>query len=120
MSILNDLKTSTMKKLLLFLLFVPIVSFGQNLIEDKIEPFDVLMNNEIKEFQYPVKTFTSKSVKERLISGEIPVVEDPNEPLIYNGALHSGLAKRKITYSSDPSLNESLTINSFYGDNNTT
>jgi len=82
------------------------------------EAFDVLMNNEIKEFQYPVKTFTSKSVKERLISGEIPVVEDPVDPLTYNGALYSGLAKRKITSYNDLSFNESLTINSFYGGNN--
>ena len=85
---------------------------------DPDEAFDVLMNNEIKEFQYPVKTFTSKSVKERLISGEIPVVEDPVDPLTYNGALYSGLAKRKITSYNDLSLNESLTINSFYGGNN--
>ena len=85
---------------------------------DPDEAFDVLMNNEIKEFQYPVKTFTSKSVKERLISGEIPVVEDPVDPLTYNGALYSGLAKRKITSYNDLSFNESLTINSFYGGNN--
>ena len=85
---------------------------------DPDEAFDVLMNNEIKEFQYPVKTVTSKSVKERLISDEIPVVEDPVDPLTYNGALYSGLAKRKITSYNDLSFNESLTINSFYGGNN--
>ena len=84
---------------------------------DPNEAFDVLMNNEINEFQYPIKLFTSKSVKDRLGSGEIPVVEDPIEPLTYDGALYSGLAKRKITFYSDPSTNESLTINSFYGNN---
>ena len=78
--------------------------------------FDNLLNNEIKEFQYPIKLFTSKSVKERLVSGEIPIVEDPTEPLIYNGALYSGLAKRKRTDYTDPLTNDSLTINSFYGD----
>ena len=33
-----------MKKLLLILLFVPIVSFGQNLIDDKIQPFKELLS----------------------------------------------------------------------------
>ena len=36
-----------MKKLFLFLLFVPIVSFGQNLIEDKIEPFKELLSKPV-------------------------------------------------------------------------
>jgi len=33
-----------MKKLLLLFLFVPLISFGQNLIEDKIEPFKELLS----------------------------------------------------------------------------
>ena len=84
---------------------------------DPNEAFDVLMNNEINEFQYPIKLFTSKSVKYRLGSGKIPLVEDPDDPLTYDRALYSGLAKRKINFYNDLSFNESLTINSFYGGN---
>ena len=34
-----------MKKLILILLFIPLVSFGQNLIEDNIEPFKELISD---------------------------------------------------------------------------
>jgi len=34
-----------MKKLILLLLFIPLLSFGQNLIEDNIEPFKELIGD---------------------------------------------------------------------------
>ena len=36
-----------MKKLLITLMFNPLVSFGQNLIEDKIEPFKELLSKPV-------------------------------------------------------------------------
>jgi len=74
-----------MKKLLLILLFVPFVSFGQNLIEDKIEPFKALLSEPM--YGGPTKSFFKGYWTEN--SGILKLAETTFGIPIFNSGPHT-------------------------------